>query len=67
MILNQSHKKDTSMSQPLVIVGAGEFAMIANQYFTHDSDFDVQAFSVETAYLKDTSLEGRPVTAYGEY
>jgi sugar O-acyltransferase (sialic acid O-acetyltransferase NeuD family) len=52
------------MSKPLVIVGAGEFAMIANEYFTHDSDFDVQAFSVETAYLKKPTLEGRPVIPY---
>lgn len=54
------------MSKPLVIVGAGEFAMIANEYFTHDSDFDVQAFSVESAYLKEPTLEGRPVIPYEE-
>ena len=54
------------MSMPLVIVGAGEFAMIANEYFTHDSDFDVQAFCVESAYLKEPTLEGRPVIPYEE-
>jgi len=54
------------MSKPLVIVGAGEFAMIANEYFTHDSDFDVQAFCVESAYLKEPTLEGRPVVPYEE-
>lgn len=54
------------MSKPLVIVGAGEFAMIANEYFTHDSDFDVQAFCVESAYLQEPTLEGRPVFSYEE-
>jgi sugar O-acyltransferase (sialic acid O-acetyltransferase NeuD family) len=52
------------MRKPLVIVGAGEFAMIANEYFSYDSDFDVQAFCVESAYIKEPKLEGRPVTAY---
>jgi sugar O-acyltransferase (sialic acid O-acetyltransferase NeuD family) len=54
------------MRKPLVIIGAGEFAMIANQYFTNDSDFDVRAFCVESAYLKESSLEGHPIEAYEE-
>lgn len=54
------------MGKPLVIVGAGEFALIANEYFTHDSDFEVVAFSVEASFLKDRTLEGRPVVPYEE-
>ncbi len=52
------------MARPLVLVGAGEFAQIACEYFEHDSDYDVVAFSVEREYLKDPQLAGRPVVAY---
>jgi sugar O-acyltransferase (sialic acid O-acetyltransferase NeuD family) len=52
------------MPKPLVLVGAGEFARIALEYFEHDSDRDVAAFSVERAYIEADHLEGRPVVAY---
>lgn len=47
----------------LVIVGAGEFAMIAYEYFTYDSDYEVCGFVVERAFLKDSTLYDLPVTA----
>ncbi len=52
------------MSKPLVLIGAGEFAQIAHEYFTHDSDYDVVAFAVERQYLKEATLCGLPVVAY---
>jgi sugar O-acyltransferase (sialic acid O-acetyltransferase NeuD family) len=52
------------MPRPLVIIGAGEFAQIACEYFQHDSDYDVAAFSVEREYLSQPSLADRPVVAY---
>ena len=52
------------MSRPLVLVGAGEFAQIACEYFEHDSDYDVVAFSVECEYLAQPMLADRPVVAY---
>ncbi|HUA78724.1 MAG TPA: acetyltransferase [Dyella sp.] len=52
------------MSRPLVLIGAGEFAQIACEYFTHDSDYDVVAFSVEREYLAQPSLADRPVVPY---
>jgi sugar O-acyltransferase (sialic acid O-acetyltransferase NeuD family) len=52
------------MARPLVIIGAGEFAQIACEYFQHDSDYDVVAFSVEKNYLSQASLAERPVVAY---
>ncbi len=52
------------MSKPLVLIGAGEFAQIACEYFEHDSDRDVVAFSVERDYLDQATLAGRPVVAY---
>lgn len=52
------------MPKPLVLVGAGEFARIALEYFQHDSDRDVAAFSVERQYIVADRIEGRPVVAY---
>ena len=53
------------MSKPLVLIGAGEFAQIAHEYFTHDSDYEVAAFSVEQSYLTQTHLAGLPVVPVG--
>lgn len=52
------------MSRPLVLVGAGELAQIACEYFDHDSDYEVVAFSIEQRYLSLPTLMQRPVVAY---
>jgi sugar O-acyltransferase (sialic acid O-acetyltransferase NeuD family) len=52
------------MRRPLVLVGAGEFAQIACEYFEHDSERDVVAFSVERDYLAQPLLANRPVLAW---
>lgn len=49
---------------PLIIVGDSAFAEIAFEYFSHDSDYSVVAFSVERTYLKKESLFGLPVVAF---
>lgn len=51
------------MTKNLIIIGAGEFATIAFEYFTHDSDFTVVGFAVEEAYLDSTEMCGLPVVA----
>jgi len=51
-------------NKKLVIVGAGEFALIAYEYFTHDSDYQVAAFAVERDYIKEVELNGLPVVAF---
>jgi sugar O-acyltransferase (sialic acid O-acetyltransferase NeuD family) len=51
----------TKSGQKLVIVGAGEFAEIACEYFTHDSPYEVVAFAVEAAYREADELFGLPV------
>jgi sugar O-acyltransferase (sialic acid O-acetyltransferase NeuD family) len=48
----------------LVIVGAGAFAEVACEYFTHDSPNDVVAFAVEEEFLDDEELLGRPVVPF---
>ena len=51
-------KKD----KKIIIIGAGEFAEIAYEYFTHDSSYEVAGFSVEEAYIKEDTLCGIAVT-----
>jgi len=47
----------------LIIVGAGETAQIAYEYFTHDSPHTVAAFAVEGAHIKGRDLYGLPIVA----
>lgn len=51
------------MSKKLIIMGAGETALIAHEYFTFDSDFKVAAFAAERQYIKESELSGIPVVA----
>ncbi len=53
-------------TKKLVIIGMGETAEIAYEYFTHDSDFEVAGFSVERAYLTAKELHGLPVVPIEE-
>ena len=56
------------MEEPskIVIVGDGETAELAYEYFTHDSPHEVVAFSVESEYAKKDSLFGLPVVHFEE-
>lgn len=51
------------MSKKLLIIGAGEFADIAYEYFTVDSAYEVAGFAVESEYLTETEKFGLPVVA----
>ncbi|WP_411379453.1 acetyltransferase [Pseudomonas sp. MPB26] len=53
-------KKD----KKLVIIGAGEMAMIAYEYFTHDSDYEVSGFAVEREYIVDNELYDLPIVPF---
>jgi sugar O-acyltransferase (sialic acid O-acetyltransferase NeuD family) len=50
----------------VVIIGAGENAEIAYEYFTFDSPHDVVAFAVEAEYLTGDELEGLPIVPFEE-
>ncbi len=50
--------------EKLVIVGDGETAELAFDYFTRDSDFEVVGFSVEAAYRKKSNLFGLPIVDF---
>ena len=49
---------------PLILMGNTAFAEVAYEYFTHDSGYEVVAFSVEKPYLKKTALLGLPVVPF---
>ena len=48
----------------LVLVGDRAFAEIAHEYFTHDSPYDVVAFSVEREHMRSDSFRGLPVVPF---
>ena len=53
-------------NEKLVIVGCGETAQIAYEYFTHDSPYEIVAFSVEKQYLETEQLFGLSVVPFEE-
>ena len=52
--------------EKIVIVGDGETAELAYEYFTHDSPHEVVAFSVERAYAEKERLFDLPVVHFEE-
>lgn len=50
----------------LIIFGSGEIAQIANYYFETDSDYEVVAFTVDRAFLKEKTFEGKSVIPFEE-
>jgi len=48
----------------LVIFGTEATAEVIDFYFTHDSKYDVAAFTVDAAYLDGDSFRGRPLVAF---
>src|SRR3990167_3009467 len=51
-------------NKKLLIVGAGELAMIAYEYFTYDSNYEVVGFAVEKEYLEANTLYAKPIVAF---
>lgn len=51
-------------SGKLIIIGDSAFAEIAYEYFTHDSEYEVIAFAVESEFIKRDSLFGIPVVPF---
>ncbi len=50
----------------LVIFGTSNFAEVAHFYFTHDSEHEVVAFTVNKSHLTETEFHGLPVVAFEE-
>jgi len=54
------------MKKPLVIFGTGDIAQLAHFYFRTDSEYEVAAFTVDSAFLTDSSFCELPVVAFEE-
>ena len=52
------------MSKKLIIYGIGETAQIAFEYFTHDSEYNVVAFTADQDYIKEDKLCGIQVVTF---
>lgn len=52
------------MKKPLVIFGSGDIAQLAHYYFSTDSEYEVAAFTVDAAYIQDTTFCELPVVAF---
>lgn len=52
------------MKNKLIIFGNTEFAEIAYEYFTHDSDYEVVAFCVHRVYINKEEIFGLPLVAF---
>jgi sugar O-acyltransferase (sialic acid O-acetyltransferase NeuD family) len=48
----------------LVIFGTGDIAQLAHYYFTHDSDYEVAAFTVDPDFLQAGEFCGLPVVPF---
>jgi len=53
-------------TKKLVIVGAGETAEIACEYFTFDSEFEVVGFAVDRQFITSKFIAGLPVIPLDE-
>ena len=53
-------------NKQLIIIGIGETAMLAYEYFTHDSSYTVAAFAVNKEYMNESTLYGLPIVALEE-
>lgn len=52
--------------KPLIIFGNGEIASMAYEYFTHDSDYEVKAFSIGEEYITDQRHHDLPVVSLAQ-
>lgn len=54
------------MGKQLLIFGTGDLAKLMHFYFTHDSAYEVAAFTVNKQYMQQTTFLGLPVIAFEE-
>ena len=50
----------TKKSKKLVIFGTGEVGVLAHYYFTHDSEYEVVAFTADDEFVTSDSFNGLP-------
>lgn len=52
--------------KPLVIFGTGDIAQLAYYYFSKESDYEVDVFTVDAAYVNSNEFCGLPVIPFEE-
>lgn len=55
---------DCEKTEQIIIVGLGEIAEMAKEYFTSDSSYSVVAFAGEENYITEDSFMGLPVVRF---
>lgn len=63
--MSGQYKRDEE-SRKIVVVGDGETAELAYEYFTYDSPHEVVGFAVESEYKKRDEFFGLPVVTFEE-
>jgi sugar O-acyltransferase (sialic acid O-acetyltransferase NeuD family) len=53
-------------NKPLLIVGSGEIACMAYEYFTHDSPYQPVGFTIGRDYIQNDTFEGLPLIPLDE-
>ncbi|RZJ34868.1 MAG: acetyltransferase [Flavobacterium sp.] len=54
------------MKKKLVIFGLTELAQLAHYYFTHDSEYEVVAFTLNRDYIRENAFLNLPVVPFEE-
>jgi len=54
------------MKTPLVIFGSGDIAQLAHFYFSTDSEYEIVAFAVDSAYRTTITFCGLPIITFEE-
>ena len=54
------------MKKKLILFGNGEIGQMAHYYFTHDSEYEVIAFSADDNFVKDDTFLGLPLIPFSE-
>ena len=50
--------------EKIIIFGTGDIAQIANYYFEIDSNYEVEAFTVDAEYCIENTYEGKPLIPF---
>ena len=58
--------QEATRGGPLVIVGNSEIALMAYEYFTYDSPWNVAGFCIGSEYIQEPTLNGLPVVPLEE-
>ena len=52
--------------EQVIVFGVGQIASVAHFYLTHDSPYEVAAFSVDKEFMKENEFLGLPVVPFDE-